>query len=84
MRKHVDVPQASEIFGLSEYAIRKGIRERRYPHIRTGLGSGKILIDVELLEEYLRQEAEDNVSSGGCTITGANVIRYGQIRRVVE
>jgi len=60
-------------------AIRKGIKERRYPHIRTGLGAGKILIDIDLLEEYLAQKARDNA-----TCDKSNIINYGQLRRVSE
>jgi len=79
MTRRVTVPQASTITGLSEYAIRKGVKERRYPHIRTGLGVGKILIDIDLLEQYLAQEARDNA-----TCENSNIIHFGQLRRLSE
>jgi hypothetical protein len=60
MSKRVNVPQAAQITGLTEYALRLGIKQGRYPHLRTGLGTGKILIDIDLLEQYLEQEAKDN------------------------
>ena len=83
MGKKVSIPQASDITGLSAYALYKGIRERRYPHIRTGLGSGRILIDVDLLEEYLHREAEHN-ASGDRLPTESNIVCYDQLRRVAE
>ena len=79
MTKRVTIPQASTITGLSEYAIRKGVKERRYPHIRTGLGVGKILIDIDLLEQYLAQEARDNA-----TCDNSGLVNFGQLRRVSE
>ena len=79
MTKRMTITQAATETGLSEYAIRKGIKERRYPHIRTGLGSGKIISDIELLEAALEQEAIDSTR----TIAASNVA-YGQLRRVAE
>ena len=77
MGKRATISEVSTLTGLSEYALRKGIREGRYPHIRTGIGSGKILVDIELLEEYLAQEARDNAAYGQ-----SEAVKYGQLRKV--
>lgn len=82
MGKRVTVQEASNITGLTDYALRSGIKQGRYPHIRTGLGRGKILIDIDLLEQYLQQEAVNNVSSQRDNIDNPAVINYGQLRRV--
>ena len=73
MGKRVKLCEAAELTGLTEYSLRLGIRQGRYPHIRTGGNSGKILIDIELLERYLEQEATQNASGG---IPTANSVNY--------
>ena len=40
MGKRVTITEAVRITGLSVYAIRAGIHQGRYPHIRVGLGAG--------------------------------------------
>ena len=61
MRKLVTIKEAVVESGLSEYTIRLGIKEERFPHTRTGGDKGKFLLDLELIENRLRQEAEDSV-----------------------
>jgi excisionase family DNA binding protein len=80
MGRRVGIKEAAAITGLSEYTLRSGIKQNRFPHIRTGLGSGKFLLDIELMEEYLRQEAKDNTMPAA----QSNVIHYGQLRRIAE
>ena len=80
MGKRMTIAQAASTTGLSEYFLRKGIKEGRLPHIRTGLGTGKFWIDVELLERYLEQEAMDNTK----VHESRSVINYGQLRRVPQ
>ena len=81
MGKRATIQEATVITGLTEYALRMGIKQGRYPHIRIGLGRGKILIDIDLLEQYLLQEAVDNMNMQRSESTTA-VINYGQLRRV--
>jgi len=81
MSKRVTIAQAVEVIGLTEYTLRKGVAEARYPHIRTsGPGRGRILIDVELLESYLEQEAMNSTKK----TDDVDVMNYGQLRRVSE
>jgi hypothetical protein len=62
MSRRVTISQASKLTGLTEYSLRLGISAGRYPHIRTGgPGKGRILLDIELLEQYLLQDAKDSV-----------------------
>ena len=79
MGKRVTILQAVELTGLSEYALRTGIKQGKYPYIRVGLGNGKILIDIDLLEQYLQQEAISNTQSNNL-VTG--VINFGKLRKV--
>ena len=79
MNRRVTILQAVELTGLSEYALRTGIKQGKYPYIRVGLGSGKILIDIDLLEQYLQQEAISNTQSNDLV---AGVINFGKLRKV--
>ncbi len=76
----VGIKEAAVATGLTEYALRSGIRQGRFPHIRTGLGCGKILLDMDLLEDCLKREALENTQPAA----PSNVIPYGQLRRVAE
>ena len=46
----MDIPDASEYFGISQYYLRKGVRSGKIPHIRTG---NKYLICVDALRRIL-------------------------------
>jgi len=81
MGTKMKIADAARQVGLSEYALRIGCRQGKYPHITIGSGSQKhILIDVDLLEEFLRQEAIENVTYQ----REAETVDYGQLRRVPE
>jgi len=54
------VKEIVEYFGISEYSIRAGIKQGKYPVIRIGGKNGKFLIDINLLEETLMKEALSN------------------------
>jgi len=56
MAQIVNITQASTLTGLSTYALRKGAKEGRFPHLRTA-ENGKILFDLELLAQTLATEA---------------------------
>ena len=80
MRRFIPIKEAIIETGLSEYAIRLGVRQRRFPYTRIGGIKGKILIDIELLEEYLRQEAEDNAVQRN----NPEIYQISKIRRVAN
>ena len=48
-------------FGISEYSIRMGIRQGRYPAIRVGGKRSKYLINAEQFARVLEDEAMDNL-----------------------
>lgn len=60
MGQRVNVKEAAKTTGLSEYAIRAGIKTGKYPYIKAGYGRGRILIDIDKLIEALDQEAKFN------------------------
>lgn len=51
------IPEAASHLGWSEYAVRKAIRTGNIPHI---FPSGRYLVDLEMLDEHLRNEAIAN------------------------
>ncbi len=49
------IKETSAFTGLSEYAIRIGIKNGEYPYFKVGAGRGKILIDLEtFLSELIK------------------------------
>jgi len=55
MRKILTIKQASATTGLSEFELRQGAKNGRYPSYRAGGPNGKILFDLELLEQKITQ-----------------------------
>lgn len=55
----VTLQEASKLTGISVTSLRRGIKIGRFPAIHSGVGEkrSKILMDVELLEQVLKQEA---------------------------
>ena len=54
----VNITQASQLTGLSTYALRKGAKSGRFPSIRAGESeTGKILFELQLLAQALATEA---------------------------
>lgn len=60
MGKRLGIKAAAQQVGLSEWSLRQGIKQGKYPYIKVGIGRGRIFVDVELLEQALEQEAQDN------------------------
>jgi hypothetical protein len=50
----VDIKGAVKHTGLTEYAIRLGIKEKRLPVYR--VGAGKFIFDTDLLDEAIKNE----------------------------
>ncbi|HYE81662.1 MAG TPA: hypothetical protein VEG39_05780 [Clostridia bacterium] len=75
--KRVGIKAAAEATGLSEWELRQGARSGRYPHFRVGDPEhGRIIFDIDLLEEHLRNVALNNIKQPD------NIKTYGVIRRV--
>jgi len=63
MSRRVKLKQAAEITGLSEFELRQGCINRKYPHMRVGNSrTGKIIFDLDLLEERIQEIMLENVS----------------------
>ena len=59
--KLVDIKTAAAALGISEFALRKGARQGRFPYVRpTGGATSRYLFDVERCEEVLRAEMDEN------------------------
>jgi len=81
MNQRMKISEAAKAVGLSKYALRMGCKAGKYPHITIGSGSQKrILIDIDLLEAFLQQEAIGNVTYKGEPET----INYGKLRQIQE
>lgn len=58
MAKKVSITEAAEATGLSVASLRRGVKSGRFPAIRAGSSeTGKLLFDIEKLEQRLEQEA---------------------------
>lgn len=56
----MNIEEAAKATGLAQTALRTGIKQGKYPYIKVGRGRGRIFIDIDLLEEALKKEAQDN------------------------
>jgi len=59
--KLITIPEAAAMFNLSEYEIRNGIRNGKYPAIKVGTKRGKYLILPESMDARLKELAEANL-----------------------
>jgi len=78
MKQMLTVKQVAQTIGLSEYTIRTGVSQGRIPYIRTSGNKGKILIDIDLFQRKLEEEAINNASAENKALTS----NYGHIRPV--
>lgn len=58
--KIVGVKRASNITGLSEWELRLGVKIGKYPYLRVGSKRGKILFNIDLLNEKIDQIMIEN------------------------
>lgn len=59
----VDIKGAVEHTGLTEYAIRLGVKNKIFPVYR--VGRGKLIFDTDLLDEAIRSEMMKSVERSG-------------------
>ncbi|MDD4564489.1 MAG: hypothetical protein PHE79_03315 [Eubacteriales bacterium] len=55
----VGIEDLIRITGLTEYAIRRGIREKRIPYYQVSK-NGKYIFDTDLVDEAIRNEMKKN------------------------
>ena len=85
MQKMISIKETAKIFGLSEYEIRIGIKNGRYPFYKIGQKRGKYLIDYELFASELKKASMNNMISAGKDAIPSEFINpdiYGKLRKV--
>lgn len=81
MAKRVGLEGASEATGLSKWELRQGSITGKYPSMRVGDSKhGRIIFDLDLLEESIRQQMLQNLKSQ----ESEKVVEIGRLRRVAE
>lgn len=60
MGVRMNIKEAARQVGLSEWSLRAGIKQGKYPYIKVGVGRGRIFVDIDMLEKALEHEAQDN------------------------
>lgn len=73
MSKKAYLKVAAIELGLTEYQLRRMAKEHKIPFLMSG---NRYVFDIELCEEFLKNEAIQNAKSV------ENVDRYGTLRKV--
>jgi len=63
MGEKVGIKKAAEITGLSCIELRTGANSGKYPSYRVGGPRGRIVFDLELLEDHIKKLMLENISS---------------------
>lgn len=79
MGKRVGIKEAAELVGLSEWELRQGINTGKYPAMKVGVGKGKYILDIDLLEERIQELMKSNIRENCDHMSELN---YGRMRRV--
>lgn len=83
MSRRVGIKAAAEATGLSQWELRQGARSGRYPHIRVGDSEhGRIIFDLDLLEEHIKLQMMQNVKIHGQDRN--KFVEFGKLRKVAE
>jgi len=61
MGKRLGIKAAAEATGLSIWELRTGAKAGKYPSMRVGLGAGKILFDIDMLNEHIKKIMEESI-----------------------
>jgi hypothetical protein len=70
MRKVHTLKEAASATGLTEWELRQGAKSGKYPAMRAGGSNGKLLFDVELLEQAIIQHMMANTLPTAVTQSG--------------
>ncbi len=73
MGRKAYIRQAAEELGLTEYQLRRMAKEGKVPFLKSGV---KYIFDIELCEEFLRNQALENIKQS------EPLKQYGVLRRV--
>ena len=85
MANIMTIREAAKTSGLSEWELRQGIRTGKYPAMKVGLGAGKYLVDIDLLEAQIKRAMLSNVRSETAEGEKNNIdySSYGKMRRIL-
>lgn len=73
MSKRALINQASKELGVTTHYLRTEIKAGRIPYLKAG---NRYIIDVEQVEEFLRNKAVENMKH-----ISKNVVQYGVLRK---
>ena len=85
MKKMITVKEAALVSGLSEYEIRIGLKQGRFPFYAVGNKGKKFLLDCELFLETLNNIVLNNmqvVKEESLDSRKSNIVTYNNIRKV--
>lgn len=54
------IEEAAKATGLTATALRRGIKQGKYPYIKVGNGRGRIFVNIDMLNKAINQEALNN------------------------
>lgn len=78
MSRMIGISEAHEITGLSKHELRTGAISGKYPRIRAGGSKGKILFDIQLLQEHIRKLMQQSTMR-----EETNINCYGTLRKIL-
>lgn len=79
MGKKVLLKEASKITGLSEWELRIGVKNGKYPALKVGSGRGKYIFDLDLLNDRIVKLMLENVCE-----RKSDTIEFSKIRKIVS
>jgi hypothetical protein len=78
MRHMEGLKNAAELIGLTEWELRTGALSGKYPMMRIGGAHGRMIFDIDLLNERIGELMQENIQEEVETHT---LMRPVQIRR---
>ena len=61
MGQRMNMKDAAKASGLALWELRQGVRNGKYPALKCGVGKGKYILDIDLLEDRIHELMLKNV-----------------------
>lgn len=85
MTKMMTIKEVAQITGMSQYAIRQGIRQGKLPAFQLNGSRGKYMINYDVLQDVLKDLCIQNIPrESKIDTTGSIVSINTKIRRIQE
>ena len=81
--RRVGIKEASELLGLSQHALRMGCKRGLFPYFKVGLGKGRIILDLEMLDEAIATQMMENQANAKMAAAKPETF-YPGIRKINE